>query len=68
MRQPLLVTCALICLCVSPVVGRQQGATIRVEVRAADTPVENAEVLVTGARRLTDPAGRVTLTVAAGTI
>ena len=68
MRQPVLLTCLLVCLFVAPLVSRQQGATIRVEVRAADKPVENAEVLVAGARRLTDPAGRVTLPVAAGTI
>jgi outer membrane receptor for ferrienterochelin and colicins len=68
MRQPFLVAYVLICVCVSPLAGRQQAATIRVEVRAADKPVENAEILVAGSRRLTDRAGRLTLTVAAGTI
>lgn len=58
----------IICLYLSPLAGQNEGATIRLQVRAAENPVEDAEVLVTGVTHVTDASGRVRLTVRPGTV
>jgi outer membrane receptor for ferrienterochelin and colicins len=68
MRRQFLSIGVLACLLVSPVLGQGQVATIRVQVRAAEKPVEDAEVLVAGATHQTDSSGSVTLTVMPGKV
>lgn len=48
--------------------GHEQTATIRVQVRAGDKPVEAADVVVSGATHRTDPSGTVTVTVVPGKV
>ena len=53
----------------STLVAQNVTATIRVEVRASEKPVEGAQVVVAGATHRTDSSGLVTVTeVAAGTV
>jgi iron complex outermembrane receptor protein len=53
---------------VSMLSGQTQMATIRVQVRAAEKPVQDAEVLVAGQTHRTDSSGTVTIPVVAGRV
>jgi iron complex outermembrane receptor protein len=48
--------------------AQNQTATMRVQVRAAEKPVENAEVLVAGTTHRTDAAGAATIITVPGTV
>jgi len=67
MRSVLLRVC--LCALVQTADASQDVAgSLRVEVRAGGTPVENADVLVRGVTHRTDSAGRVTIPSAPGAI
>jgi len=48
--------------------AQEQVATVRVQVRASDKPVEGAEVVVAGVTHRTDTAGTATITTAPGKV
>ena len=60
----LLVSTILVLVCCLPAtIGAQTpSATLRVQVRASDKPVEDAEVVVAGKTLRTDAAGTTTIT------
>jgi iron complex outermembrane receptor protein len=67
--RPLLLAMSVLAFLEAPLPAAQnQPATIRVQVRAAQKPVENAEVVVAGATHRTDPSGTATITAMPGTI
>jgi outer membrane receptor for ferrienterochelin and colicins len=69
MRSLLLTMSVAMLAQASTLVAQNLTATIRVEVRVAEKPVEGAEVVVAGATYRTDNSGNVTVTaVAAGTV
>jgi outer membrane receptor for ferrienterochelin and colicins len=63
---PLLAICAIVGLQAIALVAQSQPATLRIEVRAAESAVENAEVLVAGVVHHTDSSGTVDIPVPAG--
>ena len=68
MRSLVLVMSVLVC-CRAPTITAQiQMATVRVHVRAADKPVEGAEVVVAGTTHRTDAAGTTTIVTMPGTV
>ena len=66
----LLVSTIVVLVCCLPAtIGAQTpSATLRVQVRASDKPVEDAEVVVAGKTLRTDAAGTTTITAVPGTI
>jgi hypothetical protein len=56
-----------LCLQATPLDGQGQSGTIRLYVRAAETPVEKADVLVSGVTHQTDRSGVVVISVAPAT-
>jgi outer membrane receptor for ferrienterochelin and colicins len=68
MRQQLMAVCALACFHAATAVGQSQLGTIQVRVRAHDMAVEDAEVLVVGARYQTDASGTVQIRVPTGDV
>ena len=69
MRSLLLAIHVVVLAHASTLVAQNVTATIRVEVRASEKPVEGAEVVVAGATHRTDNSGLVTVTaVAAGSV
>jgi iron complex outermembrane receptor protein len=68
MRPLVLTVTALVC--VSPVTfgAQNQDATVRIQVRASEKPVENAEVVVAGTTHRTDAAGATTITTVPGPV
>jgi outer membrane receptor for ferrienterochelin and colicins len=68
MRQRFFVLCGFVWVCVSTLVGQDQVSTIRVQVRAAGKPIENAQVLIAGAIHRTDASGQVTIAVTPGQV
>jgi outer membrane receptor for ferrienterochelin and colicins len=58
----------LVWLQAATLVGQGHVATIRVEVRAGETPLEKAGVLVAGVTHQTDASGSVVITVAPGDV
>jgi iron complex outermembrane receptor protein len=59
---------ALVCVHSTPLLGQVQSATIRVLVRAGDTPIERAAVLVAAATHETDASGSVVIPVTPGDV
>jgi iron complex outermembrane receptor protein len=68
MRSLLLATSVCVFLPAIMIAGRNQTGTIRVLVRAAEKPVENAEVVVAGATYRTDASGMTTVTTMPGMV
>jgi outer membrane receptor for ferrienterochelin and colicins len=68
MRSLLLAMSVCVFLHASTIAAQNQTATIRVQVRAAEHPVENAEVVVTGATHRTDASGTTTITAVPGIV
>src|SRR6185503_7063758 len=52
----------------SAVAAQNPSATIRVQVRVSEKPVEGAEVIVAGVTYRTDTSGATTVTTAPGTV
>ena len=63
-----IIGCVFFLLQSRSLVAQQAVGTLRVEVRAANTPVEDAEVVIHGVTYRTDAAGRVVVTTAPGAI
>ncbi len=68
MRSLPLVMIVLVCALASTVTAQNQTGTVRIEVRAADQPIEDAEVVVAGATYRTDASGTTTVTIVPGTV
>jgi iron complex outermembrane receptor protein len=68
MRSLVLVLCVLACVQAPAAAAQDRVATLRVQVRAAQKPLADAEVVVAGKTYRTDPAGAATVSVAAGKI
>jgi outer membrane receptor for ferrienterochelin and colicins len=68
MRPQVIVVIVIVCLQAATVVAQNQPGTIRVQVRAEDKPVENAEVLVAGAVHKTDASGSAQIQVPSGQV
>ena len=66
----LLVVTITVLVCFPPVTfgAQNQTATVRVQVRASEKPVEDAEVVVAGTTRRTDAAGTTTIIIVPGTV
>ena len=67
MRRLVLVS-GFVCLCVSALAAQSRTAAIRVQVRAAGEPVEQADVLVAGEAYRTDASGVAVIPAAAGDV
>ena len=63
-----LALCLLACLHAPVHAAQSQAATIRVQVRADEQPVRDAEIVVAGQTHRTDASGTVTIAVAAGQV
>ena len=68
MRWLVLTITVLVCLPASTIRAQDQVATLRVQVRASERPVEDAEVVVAGTTHRTDAAGTTTITTKPGTV
>ena len=68
MRFLVLTFIALVCSSTGTIGAQSQTATVRVQVRAAEKPVEGAEVVVAGATHRTDAAGTTTISTVPGTV
>ncbi len=67
MRSLLFAMSVLLC-CPFSIAAQGQTGTVRVHVRAAQTPIEDAEVVVAGASHRTDASGTTTVVTAAGNV
>jgi outer membrane receptor for ferrienterochelin and colicins len=67
MRSLLLAMNVLVC-CQLAITAQDQVGTIRVQVRTAQKPTENAEVVVAGVSHRTDASGMTAVTVPAGSV
>ena len=61
MRLLVLVMSVLVCCRAATLTAQNQTATVRVQVRAADKPIEDAEVVVAGTTHRTDSTGTTTI-------
>src|SRR6188508_923773 len=68
MRLLVLTITVLVCYATAAIGAQNQAATLRVQVRAFDKPIEDAEVVVAGTTRRTDAAGTATIAVMAGNV
>jgi len=68
MRLLVLTIPVLVCYATAAIGAQNQAATLRVQVRASDKPIEDAEVVVAGTTHRTDAAGTATIAVMAGTV
>ena len=68
MRSLLIAMIVLVCSQASAIGLQNPAATIRVQVRASDKPVEGAEVIVAGTTYRTDASGTTTISTAPGTV
>jgi iron complex outermembrane receptor protein len=68
MRSLLIAMSVLVFVHVSMIAAQNQSGTIRVQVRAAEKPVENAEIIVAGTTYRTDATGTTTITAVPGTV
>jgi outer membrane receptor for ferrienterochelin and colicins len=68
MRSLVLTIAVLVCLPPVTLGAQNQTATVRVQVRASEKPVEDAEVVVAGITYRTDAAGTTTIITVAGPI
>ncbi len=67
MRSLLFAMGVLVC-CQFSIAAQSQTGTVRVQVRAAQKPIEDAEVVVAGASHRTDASGTTTVVTAAGNV
>ena len=67
MRSLLFAMGALVC-CQFSIAAQSQTGTVRVQVHAAQKPIEDAEVIVAGASHRTDASGTTTVVTAAGSV
>lgn len=68
MRSLLLAISVFVFFEASTIAAQNPAATIRVQVRASEKPVEDAEVVVAGATHHTDAAGATTVTTPPGMV
>jgi outer membrane receptor for ferrienterochelin and colicins len=68
MRLMVLVITVLVCVPLVTFGAQNRTATLRVQVRAAEKPVEDAEVVVAGTTRRTDAAGAATVITVPGAV
>jgi outer membrane receptor for ferrienterochelin and colicins len=68
MRLLVLVMSVFVCCRAATITAQSQTATVRVQVRAADKPIEGAEVVVAGTTHRTDPTGTTTIVTVPGSI
>ena len=68
MRSLLLAIGVVVSLHASTIAAQDQVGTIRVQVRAAEKPVENAEVVVARTTYRTDATGTTTVTAVPGRV
>ena len=68
MRFLILTFILLVCFPPATIGAQSQTAAVRVEVRAGEKPVENAEVVVAGTTHLTGADGTTTIVIAPGTV
>ena len=63
-------TTMAVLVCLSPVTfgAQNQTATVRVQVRSSEKPVEDAAVVVAGTTHRTDAAGTTTISIVPGTV
>ncbi len=67
MRSLLFAMGVLVC-CQFSIAAQSQTGTVRVHVRAAQRPIEDAEVIVAGVSQRTDASGTTTVVTAAGSV
>ena len=67
MRSLLFALGILVC-CQFSMAAQSQTGTVRVQVRAAQKPIEDAEVVVAGTSHRTDAAGTSTVVISAGNV
>ena len=68
MRLLVLTLAGIVCLSPATIEAQNQAATVRVQVRAAEKPVQDAEVVVAGTTHRTDAAGTTTIVTVPGTV
>jgi outer membrane receptor for ferrienterochelin and colicins len=68
MRSLVFTIAVLACLPAVTLEAQNQTATVRVQVRASEKPVEDAEVVVAGTTHQTDAAGATTIITLPGTV
>ena len=68
MRLQLLVLSVAVCASAAGSAAQIRSGSIRVDVRAADAPVENAQVVVSGETYRTDQFGQATISTAPGRV
>jgi hypothetical protein len=68
MRSLMLMISVLFCDPTATIGAHNQTATVRVQVRASEKPVEDAEVVVAGTTHRTDAAGTTTIVTVPGTV
>ena len=68
MRLLVLTITVLVCLSPATLGAQNQTATVRVQVRASEKPVEDAEVVVAGTTHRTDAVGTTTILTVPGTV
>jgi outer membrane receptor for ferrienterochelin and colicins len=68
MRSLVLTITVLVCCLPASIEAQSQTATVRVQVRASEKPIEDAEVVVASATHRTDAAGTVTIITVPGTV
>ena len=68
MRLLVLTITVLVCFPPATFGAQNQTATVRVQVRASEKPVEDAEVVVAGTSHRTDAAGTTTIIIVPGTV
>ena len=64
----LVFTIGVLACCQFPVDAQSQTGTLRVQVRSAQRPIEDAEVVVAGTNSRTDPSGTTTVVTVAGKV
>src|SRR6186713_2681447 len=67
MRSLLFAMAVLVC-CPFSIAAQTQTGTVRVQVRAAQTPIDDAEVIVAGVSRRTDASGTTTVVAEPGNV
>jgi outer membrane receptor for ferrienterochelin and colicins len=68
MRQKFVIIVVLVCLRAAALDGQSPPGTLRVHVREAEKPVENADVVIAGVAHQTDASGVVEIQVAPGDV
>jgi PII-like signaling protein len=68
MRSLVLTIAVLVCFPPPRIGAQNQTATVRVQVRTSEKPVEDAEVVVAGTTHRTDAAGTTTIITVPGTV